>query len=109
MAFLLCRLMESPSQKARDIVPDPPNPFDFVPDVIIPAELEDALSTRRRGNLGSALHAAAAGGHLEVVEVLLKVGANPREWDRQYRTPEQVALANGHFKIAELLSQFGGF
>ncbi|KAH8987960.1 hypothetical protein EDB86DRAFT_2069174 [Lactarius hatsudake] len=93
----------------EDIVPDPPNPFDFVPDVIIPAELEDALSTRRGGNLGSALHAAAAGGHLEVVEVLLKVGANPREWDRQHRTPEQVALANGHFKIAELLSQFGGF
>ena len=45
----------------------------------------------------------------EVVEVLLKVGANPRELDRQQNTPGQVAQANGHFKIAELLSQFGGF
>ncbi|KAH9024014.1 hypothetical protein EDB83DRAFT_2320115 [Lactarius deliciosus] len=62
---------------------------------------EDA---RHGGNLGSALHAAAAG-HLEVVEFLLKLGANPREWDLQHRTPEQVA----HFKIAELLSQFGRF
>ncbi|KAI9449062.1 hypothetical protein BJY52DRAFT_275129 [Lactarius psammicola] len=97
-----------PEEEDEDIVPDPPDPFEFVPDVIMPAELEAALSTRCGGAQGSALHAAAAGGHLEVVEVLLKVGANPREWDRQHRTPEQVALANGHFKIAELLSQFGG-
>ncbi len=97
-----------PEEEDEDIVPDPPDPFDFAPDVIMPAELVAALSTRCGGAQGSVLH-AAAGGHLEVVEVLLKVGANPREWDRQHRTLEQVALANGHFKIAELLSQFGGY
>ena len=99
-----------PEEEDEDIVPDPPDPFAFVPDsgVTMPKELEDALSARCGGVLGSALHAAAAGGHSEVVEVLLKVGANPREWDRQHRTPEEVALANGHFKIAELLSQFVG-
>jgi hypothetical protein len=100
-----------PVEEDEDIVPDPPDPFAFVPEagVIMPAELEAALSTQHGGAQGSALHAAAAGGHLEVVEVLLKVGANSRESDRQHRTPEQVALANGHFKIAELLSQFGGY
>lgn len=98
-----------PEEEDEDIVPDPPDPFAFVPEVSMPAELEAALSTRCGGALGSALHAAAAGGYLDVVEVLLRVGANPREWDRQHRTPEQVALANGHFKVAELLSQFGGF
>ena len=97
-----------PEEEDEDIVPDPPDPFAFAPDATMPTELEAALSTRCGGTLGSALHAAATGGHLEVVEVLLKVGANPREWDRQHRSPEQVALANGHFKIAELLSQFGG-
>ncbi|KAI9437965.1 hypothetical protein H4582DRAFT_1951699 [Lactarius indigo] len=70
------------------------------------AEGEEAAAAAAKaedgGRLGSALHAAAC-------RSLLKVGANPREWDRQHRTPEQVALANGHFKIAELLSQFGGF
>ena len=92
----------------EDLVPDPPDPYAFEPEGIMPAELEAALTTQAGGALGSALHAAAAGGHLEVVEVLLKVGANPSELDRQQNTPGQVAQANGHFKIAELLSQSGG-
>ncbi len=98
-------------EEDEDIVPDPPDPFEFVPSPeyqMMPADLEAALSTRCGGNLGSALHAAAAGGYLETVEVLLKVGANPRERDRQDRTAEQVALAKGHLEVAEFLSQFSG-
>ena len=91
-----------------DLVPDPPDPFEFVPeDERLPPVLEAALSTRCGGRQGSALHAAAAGGYLEVVEVLLKVGASPREVDRQNRTPEEVAKANGHLEIVELLSHHG--
>ena len=98
-----------PPEEDEDIVPDPPDPFAFVPEnTSIPPVLEAALSTRCGGRLGSALHAAATGGHLQVVEVLLRVGSNPRERDRQNRTPEEVAKANGHFKIAELLSHHDG-
>jgi hypothetical protein len=97
-----------PPEEEEDIVPDPPDPFEFVPDGSMPPDLEAALSTRCGGALGSALHAAAAGGYLEVIDVLLKAGANPRELDRQSRTAEQVATANGHFKCAEVLSHFGG-
>jgi hypothetical protein len=98
-----------PPEEEEDIVPDPPDPFAFVPeDTSIPPVLEAALSTRCGGKLGSALHAAATGGHLQVVEVLLRVGSNPRERDRQNRTPEEVAKANGHFKVAELLSHHNG-
>ncbi|KAI0291491.1 hypothetical protein B0F90DRAFT_1776768 [Multifurca ochricompacta] len=60
------------------------------------------------GAFGSPLHAAAARGHLGVVEVLLQLGALKKtNWDDQYRTPTQVALAYGHNKIAELLDQRG--
>ncbi|KAH8987958.1 hypothetical protein EDB86DRAFT_2068907 [Lactarius hatsudake] len=52
-------------EEEEDTVPDPPNPFDFVPDIIIPTELEGALSTRCGGNIDSALHGAAAGAHSE--------------------------------------------
>jgi len=97
-----------PPVEEEDIVPDPPDPFEFVPDGTVPAELEAALSTRCGGAKGSALHAAAAGGYREVVEILLKVGANPTELDRQNRTAEQVAKDNGHFEIVELLSHSGG-
>ena len=97
-----------PPEEDEDIVPDPPDPFAFVPEPgTMPQELEAALSTRCGGALGSALHAAAAGGYLECVEVLLKAGANPRELDGQRRTAEQVATANGHIKCAELLSHHG--
>jgi hypothetical protein len=96
-----------PPEEEEDIVPDPPDPYAFVPEGSIPPDLEAALSTRCGGVLGSPLHAAAAGGYLEVIEVLLKAGANPKELDRQSRTAEQVATANGHFKCAERLAQSG--
>ena len=92
----------------ENLVPDPTDPFAFVPKGIMPTELEAALTTQSGGALSSALHVAPAGGYWEVVEVLLKVGANPRELDLQKNMPGQVAQANGHFKIAELLSQLVG-
>lgn len=99
---------EVPVVEDEDIVPDPPDPFAFVPEPgTMSPELEAALSTRCGGALGSALHAAAYGGYLECVEILLKAGANPRELDGQRRTAEQVATANGHLKCAELLSHHG--
>ena len=96
-------------EEEEDLVPDPPDPFEFKPEEgeRLPPVLEAALSTRCGGRQGSAMHAAAAGGYLEVVEVLLKVGASPREVDSLKRTPEEVAKANGHFEIAELLSHHG--
>ncbi|KAH9953744.1 hypothetical protein BC827DRAFT_108662 [Russula dissimulans] len=57
------------------------------------------------GVLGTPLHAASAKGHFDVVQDLLESGADPASWDYDRRTPSQVALANGHYAIGQLLAQ----
>lgn len=58
-----------------------------------------------RGNFDdrTALHIAAAGGHVEVVDYLLSLGVNPRPVDRFGNTPLDEARREGHTKLAELL------
>lgn len=52
----------------------------------------------------SALHEAACGGHVEVVEILLAAGANPALPNGDAQTPLELATAGGHAKVIELLS-----
>lgn len=59
----------------------------------------------RGGNLGTPLHAAAAKGHFDIVQVLLECGADTDAWDTNHRTASQVALANKEYTIAQLLAQ----
>ena len=57
------------------------------------------------GRLGTPLHAATVKGYLDVVQVLVEYGADTAAWDREHRTPSQVAMANGRYIIAQLLAQ----
>ncbi|KAI0301491.1 hypothetical protein BC826DRAFT_904928 [Russula brevipes] len=57
------------------------------------------------GAYGTPLHAATAKGYLDVVQALLEYDADINAWDRDHRTPSQVAMANGQYVIAQLLSQ----
>ncbi len=58
-----------------------------------------------RGNFDdrTALHVAAAGGHVDIVEYLLSLGVNPRPVDRFGHTPLDEARREGHAKVVELL------
>jgi ankyrin repeat protein len=51
----------------------------------------------------SPLQAAAAYGRLEVVELLLSRGADPRAKDYKGRTPLELAESEGHDEVARLL------
>ena len=51
---------------------------------------------------GTVLHAAAAGGHLEMVRLLVEQGADLRRVDGGGQTAAQVAAANGHVTVADL-------
>ena len=51
----------------------------------------------------TALHAAAQAGHLEIVQLLLKKGANPCVKDQNGRTAYQLAHASGHVEVADFL------
>src|SRR2546423_5776647 len=53
------------------------------------------------------LHLAADGGHIEVVEALLKAGANPDAWDRWSWTPLHRAAEGGHVRVVEALLKAG--
>jgi ankyrin repeat protein len=53
------------------------------------------------------MHAAAAGGHKDIVELLLTKGADINIKDRQGQTPLQIAQEKGHTEIADLLKKRG--
>eukprot|EP00854_Cymbomonas_tetramitiformis_P027323 gene27323-33660_t len=55
----------------------------------------------------TALHVAAAGGHLETVEVLLRLGCHVDARDAMQRTPLHVCVHNGHMETAEVLLRTG--
>ena len=79
--------------------------------------LSENLHQRVRGSDGSALHLAAARGHLSLVRVLLEVGMNrTRLADRARngsaaqrrapgKTPAERARLRGHTRVVELLNQ----
>jgi ankyrin repeat protein len=54
------------------------------------------------------LHRAAEGGHGDVVEALLKAGADVNATDLQGRTPTGLAVQAGHDDVADLLRRHGG-
>ncbi|XP_066266390.1 ankyrin-1-like [Branchiostoma lanceolatum] len=53
------------------------------------------------------LHKAASGGHVGVVELLLKAGAQVDSRDRDESTPLHKAASGGHVGVAELLLKAG--
>lgn len=57
------------------------------------------------GKYGTPLHAAAAKGNFDIVQVLLESGADTTAWDSDHRTASQVALGSGEYIIAQLLAQ----
>ena len=58
------------------------------------------------GDLGTtALHKAAGGGHLETVQFLLSVGADPTHIDQWKNTPRVWAEREGHDDVAAVLEE----
>ena len=53
----------------------------------------------------TALHVAAVAGHLEVVQLLLKRGANPCVKNQNGRTASQLARNAGHTEVADFLTR----
>ncbi len=54
----------------------------------------------------SALQAAASNGHIFVVDVLLRAGADPGRGGGAGQTAEQLARNNGHEEVALLLAEW---
>ncbi|GAA5954658.1 hypothetical protein JCM21900_006094 [Sporobolomyces salmonicolor] len=55
------------------------------------------------GTAGStALHFAAANGHVPITKLLLSHGANPRTTEKYGLTPEAIALQGGHLEVADV-------
>ena len=67
----------------------------------------DADSPGLWGHRITALHLAARAGHRGVAEVLLDRGADVMARDRDGRTPLELAKANGHADLADLLGEHG--
>ena len=53
----------------------------------------------------TALHAAAEAGHLSIVQLLLKKGANPCVREPNGSTASQLARNAGHTEVADLLNR----
>ena len=53
------------------------------------------------------LHSGCAGGHSEVVKLLLEYGANPNAIDAKGATPLHLATMGGHAHIVKQLIDFG--
>ena len=76
-------------------------------DMVVQALLEhpDVALNARNDQGAAALHLAAANGDAPLTRSLLLAGADPSIVDRKDRTPEDVATAAGHEKVAKLLKQ----
>ena len=61
----------------------------------------------RECSMGTALHAACAGGHLSVVHILLQVGANMDVLDREQNTPLMLAAVANHSAVVKYLVKAG--
>lgn len=57
--------------------------------------------------MGSALHAACAGGHLVVVHVLIQAGAQLDQLDKEQNTALILAIQNGHNDVIKYLVKAG--
>ena len=76
-------------------------------DMVVQALLEhpDVALNARNDQGATALHLAAANGDAPLTRSLLLAGADASIVDRKGRTPEDVAAAAGHEKVAKLLKQ----
>lgn len=57
--------------------------------------------------MGSALHAAAAGGYLILVHVLTQAGSQLDQLDKEQNSPLILAIENGHHDIVKYLVKAG--
>ena len=72
-------------------------------------EISEILVSHGGGDAASeALHAAVRPGHMEMVRWLLTRGADPNTPNFEGKSPLHMAIAGGHEKIAQLLSDSGG-
>ncbi|KAG6931799.1 serine/threonine-protein phosphatase 6 regulatory ankyrin repeat subunit B-like [Chelydra serpentina] len=60
-------------------------------------------TARNKTNDSTPLHLAAAGGHCEVVKVLLQTGASAADEDGEGMTPIHLAAKHGHISVLEAL------
>ena len=73
-----------------------------------PRKLWDRLSADRAsvnacGGRGTLLHAAAEAGQEKTIELLVRLGADKAALNPAGQTPLDLAVANGHARVAELL------
>ncbi|XP_074799884.1 uncharacterized protein LOC141982068 isoform X7 [Natator depressus] len=62
-----------------------------------------ATTARNKTNYSTPLHLAAAGGHREVVKVLLQTGASAADEDGEGMTAIHLAAKHGHISVLEAL------
>ena len=67
------------------------------------------MASHRKGGLDAALMKAAESGHLQCVNILLKVGADVNKSDVENYTPLLKAFQNGHQECMEALVKAGAF
>ena len=72
---------------------------------MIRARLRDDPTLAEVMDVTGPLHEAARRGHLEVVNLLLEAGADPRREDATGRTPLDLAVAASHTAIVERLQR----
>ncbi len=83
----------------------PPSPSVLLDDVVV---LVDPIEQAKTAFWNSSmLHAAASGGHIDVVQALLKRGASFRDVNGVNRTAIQLAAQNGHLKVVQFLHRCG--
>ncbi|KAI4137605.1 MAG: hypothetical protein LQ341_005077 [Variospora aurantia] len=75
-------------------------------EVVLEEETEEGLVDRRmRNDDGTALYKAAAGGHAEIVDILIRKGANIGFEDPLGRSVIKIARNSGHQALASRLEQ----
>ena len=78
-----------------------------VDEVAAVLSMDNRLTRAADGEGRTALHLAAAGGHLATVELLLHNNADPNARDGAGRTALATAESAGHGEVAALLRQAG--
>ena len=72
-------------------------------------ETSDCRSVKGPGGFdyGNTLHAASAGGHTRIVQILLEKGAEMNTENGEYGTALEAASAEGHIEIVQILLEKG--